>query len=374
MAENIKNNTFSDTNVYCDTEGLPWARALEVSKGLPEGSLTPVFTIWGKGSVHESITKAAAKEAGVTFDAALKKGVRWPDVPSDSDENKTNYPNALKEYVTGDIKKPGSTLYDSHYGNKQHWHSMVPVDGKQHSNKGVRDLIVEQAVNWYEQAQNTNNIFHLGKVLHMVQDSYSASHVVRDDNGGVKLFQSYNKQDAGKHAGADKLPHFLGSWQEVAGAKPALQATAKILEMYKNQVASKEIADFLRSDVYFFANGNNIHRSVQDAEAGGSDSKYLPGTQHKTKSIDHYVQQNSSSKLLTANESSHKEVVKLDSQEALNQHPELAGLFAARHLVNLHSKGNVDTLARFDEKAVEQIAKGDFLHLQYTDEIEKSLG
>ena len=367
-------------NVISDSEGVPWIRALEQARGLPEGSLTPVFKIWGQGSVHESITEAAAKKAGVSYSDDLKNGVRWPDVPPiNAEKNDTGYWDSFKLYAKGNLKKPGSQLYDSHYGSKQYWHSMVPSDGKTYTNKEVRELIVKQAVEWYDQALKTHNIFHLGKALHMVQDSYSASHVTRDPKtGGVLNFQSYDKQDEHKHAKADEVPGMLKNWKDIPGTQPALIATTKMLEMYKNKVPSKELANYLRSDVYFFANGNNIHRAVPETEAGGSHPDYLPEPKHKNKPHQRQNQYVEEGNAAPVNQHKHLNMAKayaeLPSQQALTLHPELASLYAARHLVKQHSANNADTLARFDAHAIDNIAQGNLLGLQKNTDPGKSIG
>jgi len=357
-----------EKHIVSDSEGVPWTRAVEAARGLPEDSLTPVFKIRGQGSVHESITEAAAKKAGIPFSEDLKKGVRWPDVPSESAKNETDVPNAVKEYFFGDLKKQGTILHDSHYGSKQYWHSMVPNDGKTHSNKEVRDLIVQQAVAWYEQAQKSNNIFHLGKALHMVQDSYSASHVMRDkSNGGIVTFQSYDKQDERKHGEADKPPHFWENWEDVPGAKPAVQASTRILELYKHHAPSKDIEKYLKSEVFVFANGD-IHHSIPETRAGGSDARYLPDNMPRDKNPDHSV--NSRSPL----NARAKAYAELPEHQVLDLHPELAGFYAARNLVGKQAAMDPVVLARFDVNVIKSIAKGELLQVQQDTGLEKSLG
>lgn len=158
------------------------------------------ITLFG-GKVHESITKEAAKQADMPYGNMIE-GVQWPDAPSDDSEKISKSGTLLK------MKQPGNIANDSHFGKYQYWHSMTPDDGtgRVYSNGEVKDLIINQAVAWYEQAQSSGDTFHLGKVLHMVQDSYSRSHVVRDENGNIKNFQSYNEQDGHAHGLEDK-PH-----------------------------------------------------------------------------------------------------------------------------------------------------------------------
>jgi len=62
----------------------------------------------------------------------------------------------------------------------------------------------------------------------------------------------------------------LQDWQELPGALKAVQASTHILELYKDPSrTSKDLADYLRDNVYPFSN-----EQVKDLPAGGSDPKY----------------------------------------------------------------------------------------------------
>lgn len=233
------------------------------------------------GKVHESITRQAAKNADLTPYGNLVDGVKWPDVPDDDENKKPNWESYAK--LATQIDKPDTIIYDSHHGKYQIWHSMAPDDGtgKVYTNGEVKDLIINQAVAWYEQAQSSGDTFHLGKVLHMVQDSYSRSHVVRDEHGNIKNFQSYNEQDGHAHGLEDKplikavtesngvVRQVPGDWREVPGALQALEASTAILKLYKSGASSKVLADYLRDQVYPFEN-----EQTRSMPAGGSDPKY----------------------------------------------------------------------------------------------------
>lgn len=236
------------------------------------------------GKIHESITKQAAKNADLTPYGNLVEGVKWPDAPDENENKKPNLSSYAKLFpVVGTIDTPGSITNKSHHGKFQIWHSMAPDDGtgRVYSNGEVKDLIIDQAVKWYEKAQETGDNLHIGKVLHMVQDSYSRSHVVRDEIGKIKNFQSYNEQDAHEHGTADKpqiktviesngierqVPE---SWQKIPGTTQALEASTAILKLYKSGASSKDLADYLRDKVYPFEN-----QQTKSLPAGGSDPKY----------------------------------------------------------------------------------------------------
>jgi hypothetical protein len=218
------------------------------------------FKIRGAGAIHESITKNAAIAAGVEFDYRLDEGCAWPDVPCE-DENsvETCYYNTLINEHT-----KGTKAYESHHGSKQYWHSMAPAGN--HTNQQIIELIVIQAKAWFKKALETkvsdgffnkgdDGLFHMGKILHMVQDSYSLSHVQRDSSNRIIQFQGYEDQDADKHGEPDKD-------DEAKGVQDALVASTWILRAYKQAKSYKDIKpevflpvleEYLRTKVYVMA-------------------------------------------------------------------------------------------------------------------------
>lgn len=250
-----------------------------MSTSVSSNKLAYGLTILG-GKVHEAITKEAARLTDIPYNNLLS-GVRWNDLPS---QNSTDIDYLSVVPGIGSINNTGTIANDSHYGKYQIWHSMTPNDGtgRIYSNGEVKTMIINQAVEWYEKAQSTGNTFHLGKVLHMVQDSYSRSHVVRDENSKIKNFQSYNEQDGHAHSLEDKpqiktviesngiIRQVPDDWQKVPGAMQALDASTNILKLYKSGASSKELTDYLRDKVYSFEN-----EQTKDLPAGGSDPKYL---------------------------------------------------------------------------------------------------
>lgn len=231
-----------------------------------EKIIVEFFKIRGAGAIHEEISKNAAKRAGVIWDYRLDEGCAWPDVPCE-DENsiETCYYNTWNDEHT-----KGTMAYESHHGSKQYWHSMAPA-GK-HSNQQVIDLIVIQASKWFKKGIETigdDGLFHIGKILHMVQDSYSLSHVQRDQLNNVIQFQGYDAQDPDKHGNPDKDG-------DSKGVKDAEDASTWILTFYKGiKEKNKDINSaliflekYLRENVYKLApnRGNLI--------AGGSLPAY----------------------------------------------------------------------------------------------------
>ena len=206
---------------------------------LPDGSKVQVefFTFRGAGAAHETITKAAAEAVGIPYDHRLDEGCAWPDVPCD-DENsvETCYATTWRN-----LDKPGTLAYRSHHGDLQYYHSMCPTGSP--SNRKVKQKIMEQLEYWYGKArlnEHKNGLFHLGKMLHTIQDSFCGSHAFRAKSAEVQpgpllvkewdilSFQDYNKQDEKKHSTADQIG--------TRGYAEAIEASKKIMTFYKENV------------------------------------------------------------------------------------------------------------------------------------------
>ena len=86
------------------------------------------------------------------------------------------------------IKDRDSIITESHFGRKSYWHSMSPLEGKtlQEVAEGIVGrigIIYQQALELY-QTDKLLSIFHLGRLLHTIQESYSPGHVVRNIKPG----------------------------------------------------------------------------------------------------------------------------------------------------------------------------------------------
>ena len=95
-----------------------------------------------------------------------------------------------------------SDAYESHFGENQHWHSMMPASiatklrsnaiTVEEANARTRGRIKAQLLEWYvrsvpdQDATPRHGIDWLGHILHRVQDSYSPSHTKRV--GGAPRF------------------------------------------------------------------------------------------------------------------------------------------------------------------------------------------
>jgi hypothetical protein len=146
---------------------------------------------------------------------------------------------------------------------------MAPSSDAPLSNGDVVEKIVTQAKEWYSLGIDRNSDFQIGKLLHMIQDSYSASHVIRDEYGRILQFQGYDSQDPKAHGLADQMLPRMKSFLEIQGTASALAASTEILKMYAAGAPFSKVEVFLREQVYVMA-PNRIQ-----VPSGGSADVYL---------------------------------------------------------------------------------------------------
>jgi hypothetical protein len=264
------------------------------------------FKIEGQGAVHERITMEAAKAAGVTFDDRLDIGVAWPDVPT-WDENSPPAPTASSVMTKDQVRynsphaayaaflsmetahnmgkaDKNSPAYKSHYGQNQFWHAMSP--GKHLTNGQVRDKILRQHEIWWSWALANRfatvgvplptgilpqGLFHVGKILHTVQDSFSDSHTIRNEAREIISFQDYTQQDAAKHGEADK-DTISKELHDIHGAPEAIQHSSAVLMFFRDRRPFDEVRVYLLTYVFALAAG------AADKPSGEVNGKYKSET------------------------------------------------------------------------------------------------
>lgn len=247
------------------------------------------FKIEGQGAVHERITQEAAQAAGVTFDGRLDIGVAWPDVPT-FDENSPPLPGAncqldprqtaynsphaayaaflrMEAAHAMGIADENSPPFKSHYGRNQIWHAMSP--GSHLTNGQIVSAILRQHETWWAWAladcRTTRGVplpigilpqglFHVGKVLHTVQDSFSGSHTIRDGNRHIVSFQDYTAQDAAAHGEHDK-DRATKALHDIPGATEAVQHSTAILRLFRDRRPFAEVRAYLLEHVFKLAPG-----------------------------------------------------------------------------------------------------------------------
>jgi len=174
---------------------------------------------------HQNLTIAGARAENINHDVFMTDGSIWPDFPTER-YLETNIPSTLITLARGKSIEGNQIIYESHYGKNQYWHSMCPkLEEGVPTNAKVVEAILKQAERWYMEAvakKNENkreSFFAIGKLCHIVQDSFVLAHCWRryvgdedfislrkieeEDHGKIWSFQDYAKQDGGLHAYAD---------------------------------------------------------------------------------------------------------------------------------------------------------------------------
>jgi hypothetical protein len=264
--------------------------------------------------VHMELTEKAAWDAGLNLSPAsnllLKMGSIWPDYPLSA--HLVLYaviPIQVRIVLAAIAADIGTSLFNSHLGENQHWHSMCPSNPISSTinpspvltNEKVKDNIIKQAEDWYSKAiGNRRNsivsLLNLGRLCHMIQDSYSMSHCWRRyigdtntlplllgmngiDDGKIWTFQGYEEQDRNFHGCADK------STQEdrtqnaptelpTIGYASAKEATKKIIKMYADGNNGKPwsaLKNYLSDEVYA------IHPDREGKDSGECHPLFLKG-------------------------------------------------------------------------------------------------
>lgn len=237
--------------------------SIEAAAGL-QGTSTSLSAPFGvseamfKTMGHVNVTQDGARAAGVDASVTLLAGANWSDIPLEGSVRIVGIPVPTNVV---DLIRTARTAYRSHLGQNQFWHSMAPSSS--YTNGQVLDQILRQAREWYDAGDD----FQVGKLLHMVQDSYSPAHVWRDGSGKVKGFQNYALQDGDKHGDADANPGGT-AFQDAAAA------TTRILSLRKNRRPASELESFLRSTVYAWADP-----SVPGASVPGTVPAYAKALQ-----------------------------------------------------------------------------------------------
>jgi hypothetical protein len=154
----------------------------------------------------------------------LRLGVTYPDVPlpgneavsvDDSLANLALHLFTLRHFASGSISGT-KMMAASHEGDRQIWHSMTSDNGADTTNADVRSKIFIYLEDLYAQSRHASpqqRWWYYGRMLHCLQDSYSDSHVARNEEPStydagvhVHFFQDYSSQVGAKHALSDSSP------------------------------------------------------------------------------------------------------------------------------------------------------------------------
>jgi len=299
------------------------------------------YKIYGGGAHHEYIVCQALKAAdlsqshatlrdfirahfdGLTnCDNAISKwsstneqwwstiGARWNDVPCKNTDAAV-FQDWFVDTCYDLIMNP--TMHRGHHGDRAYWHSMTNAAVRANCNTqgDIVDAIVAEAQAWLAQATTVDGdgavqmkpfLWNIGRVAHMIGDSFACGHVARESTGRMRVmyFQDYDGQKSSKHGDFDKDP-VVGTH---AGTVRAVALTQDIVKIFFHEASSKitgaytaatpvggasgsaELAAYLRAEVYpFFSNEHRDYSGLgcqvkSTVAAGTSDcpQNLSPGT------------------------------------------------------------------------------------------------
>lgn len=261
--------------------------------------------------VHETLTRLGLKRTTLNYrNMEFIRGVFWNDDPcaqlfKNSVENPLKPSFGLTWYYDfneaeglsknnnfnfNDLGCP--TLGRSHFGDLQFLHAMAGKDGVKAEVTfkkmmmwaelvyliSIGNLDYMEKVKNYEHLLATTEVLRelaslsaseifnansaqatrqraIGSLIHMIQDSYAQGHVLRDPKvyGSIKQFYSYAQQDHTHHKGDDAWGSGETNDEKISnspGALPALEATTKILNLYKVKAPWNDVKQYLEKDPF----------------------------------------------------------------------------------------------------------------------------
>ena len=111
----------------------------------------------------------------------------------------------------------GTAIYAQTYSDKfQIIHAMAPEnvnedDGTVITLREYAQRIVNLIVSWFSVSFDPPDLFWLGRIFHLIQDSYSGSHLIRDERNSYRIFRilTYEDEDTAEHVKRDSIKNFL---------------------------------------------------------------------------------------------------------------------------------------------------------------------
>jgi len=246
-------------------------------------------------ATHQKLTQMGAKHSEIKFTRELEYGSIWPDFPSEKPLT-INRPYAILVLSEKYETEKTDIVYQSHFGENQHWHSMCPKLEKPPKNKEVRDIILKQCKEWYSNAweykqkgEKKYSDMELGKLCHMLQDSFVLAHcwrryvgdenfikenkIERYDHGKIWTFQDYAVQDGDYHGYADSPIQEGGV--ETIGYKSAERATEQIMLRFNENLQWHQKYSTLDSPQNYLSKVYDLCSGREDEDSGGSHPWFL---------------------------------------------------------------------------------------------------
>jgi len=289
---------------------------------LPNGDMTNDVEFFGseiigtmnKGgnfanATHQKLTKTGAEHSGIKSIQELEYGSIWPDFPS---ENPLAINRAYAILILSEAYSVSKTdiVYKSHFGENQHWHSMCPKLKNIPTNNEVRNIILKQCEEWYSKAwefkqkkKYPESLFELGKLCHILQDSFVLAHcwrryvgdekfidenkIEKEDNGKIWTFQDYAAQDGNYHGFADSPTQ--ANKTKTIGYKSAEKATEQIMLRYHHNLKWHEKYSVLDSPQSYLSNVYELCSGRGDLPSGGSHPWFKKNSDLSLNQLQNYL-------------------------------------------------------------------------------------
>lgn len=114
-----------------------------------------------------------------------------------------------------------------------------------------------------------------GVLLHLLQDSYAAGHVQRNEEGAVQQFHDYGHQESKRHGHKDKMGPGKNLRQHIentAGAMQSIEAGANVIMCLDSKVETSVIVEYL---------GQQVFKLASDVQPAGPGAEF--GAKHPAK-------------------------------------------------------------------------------------------
>lgn len=133
----------------------------------------------------------------------------------------------------------------SHFNKENNFKHSTAVGG---SAKETRDKMMTQAKEWYEKGGSDG----LGKLYHMVEDTFAPGHADRNSEGEIEAFLDYEaqkqlKDGSERHKELDRLKDDEGNIRPEI--QQSIDATAGLMKLTENDAPWPEVETYLNENV-----------------------------------------------------------------------------------------------------------------------------
>ena len=134
---------------------------------------------------------------------------------------------------------------------------LIPMSSK--ANTYFDILTIEEEITTRDLFKNNKPLFVLGTIAHLIQDSYSQAHVMRDENDNILAFLVYTEQTNSGHKALDSLE----AYEKSGGWNKAVKHVSHLFDFAFSNTDWSEVEEYLNSKVF------RLSEHVQSSSGGG---------------------------------------------------------------------------------------------------------